>query len=315
MARRRIVIATRESTLALWQANFIRESLLDVYPDLSIELLGMTTQGDRWQSSPLSEVGGKGLFIKELEEAILKGTADIAVHSMKDVPAQLPAPFALPVIGYRADVRDALVCPQGHGLMALPAGARVGSSSLRRQAMLLAQRGDLKMLPVRGNVGTRLGKLDAGEYDALILAAAGLERLGLAGRICEHLAIDVCLPAAGQGALGIECAAADEELLTMLEVLNDPAVSDCVRAERMVSATLGADCSTPLGAYARKQADRIELTAVLCTADGSRILRAAATGTDPLATGREVASSLLNDGAAELLAALASSAAGDDGRE
>ncbi len=303
MARRRIVIATRESTLAMWQANFIRERLLDVYPDLSIELLGMTTQGDRWQSSPLSEVGGKGLFIKELEEAILKGTADIAVHSMKDVPAQLPAPFALPVIGYRADVRDALVCPQGHGLMALPAGARVGSSSLRRQAMLLAQRGDLKMLPVRGNVGTRLGKLDAGEYDALILAAAGLERLGLAGRICEHLAIDVCLPAA------------DEELLTMLEVLNDPAVSDCVRAERMVSATLGADCSTPLGAYARKQADRIELNAVLCTADGSRILRAAATGTDPLATGREVASSLLNDGAAKLLADLASSAAGDDGRE
>jgi hydroxymethylbilane synthase len=313
MARRRIVIATRESTLALWQANFIRERLLEVYPDLSIELLGMTTQGDRWQSSPLSEVGGKGLFIKELEEAILKGTADIAVHSMKDVPAQLPAPFALPVIGYRADVRDALVCPQGHGLMALPAGARVGSSSLRRQAMLLAQRGDLKMLPVRGNVGTRLGKLDAGEYDALILAAAGLERLGLAERICEHLAIDVCLPAAGQAALGIECAAADEELLTMLEALNDPAVSDCVRAERMVSATLGADCSTPLGAYACKQADRIELTAVLCTADGSRILRAAATGTDPLATGREVASSLLNDGAAELLADLASSAAGDDG--
>ena len=313
MARRRIVIATRESTLALWQANFIRERLLDVYPDLSIELLGMTTQGDRWQSSPLSEVGGKGLFIKELEEAILKGTADIAVHSMKDVPAQLPAPFALPVIGYRADVRDALVCPQGHGLMTLPAGARVGSSSLRRQAMLLAQRGDLKMLPVRGNVGTRLGKLDAGEYDALILAAAGLERLGLAERICEHLALDVCLPAAGQGALGIECAAADEELLTMLEVLNDPAVSDCVRAERMVSATLGADCSTPLGAHACKQAHRIELTAVLCTADGSRILRAAATGTDPLATGREVASSLLNDGAAELLADLASSAAGDDG--
>jgi len=308
MTRSRIVIATRESTLALWQANFIRERLLTAYPDLSIEILGMTTQGDRWQSSPLSAVGGKGLFIKELEEAMLAGTADIAVHSMKDVPAQLPAPFALPVIGYRVDVRDVLVCPQGHGLMALPAGARVGSSSLRRQAMLLARRNDLEMLPVRGKVGTRLSKLDAGDYDALILAAAGLERLGLTERICEHLELDVCLPAAGQGALGIECVAADTELLMLLEVLNDPEVSDCVQAERTVSATLGADCSTPLGAHARKKADRIELAAALCTADGSCILRASATGTDPVATGREVASSLLNDGAAELLAALAASA-------
>ena len=308
MTRSRIVIATRESTLALWQANFIKERLLDVYPDLSVELLGMTTQGDRWQNSPLSEVGGKGLFIKELEDAMLQGTADIAVHSMKDVPAHLPEPFALPVIGYRADVRDALVCPQGHGFLALPAGARVGSSSLRRQAMLLARRDDLQMLPVRGNVGTRLQKLDAGDFDALILAAAGLERLGLGGRICEHLAVDVCLPAAGQGALGIECVAADTELLALLEVLTDPAVSDCVRAERTVSATLGADCSAPLGAYARKNGETIELTAVLCTPDGRRILRAAANGTDPLATGREVASSLLNDGAAGLLAALATSA-------
>jgi len=305
MAGSRIVIATRESKLALWQANFIAERLLAAHPSLNIELRGMTTQGDRWLNSPLSEVGGKGLFIKELEEAMLEGSADIAVHSMKDVPAQLPAPFALPVIGYRADVRDALVSPQGLSLMTLPAGARVGSSSLRRQAMLLARRDDLVILPVRGNVGTRLAKLDAGDYDALILAAAGLERLGLGERISEHLAVDVCLPAAGQGALGIECLAADTQLLARLEVLNDPEVSDCVRAERTVSATLGADCSAPLGAYARNNGEGIELTAVLCAPDGKRILRAAATGTDPLATGREAASSLLKDGAAELLAALA----------
>jgi len=194
----RIVIATRESKLALWQARFVRDRLLEKHAGLDVVLLGMTTRGDQWLSSPLSEVGGKGLFIKELEEALQSGRADLAVHSMKDVPASLPAGFALPMVGYRDDVRDALVAPAGHTLASLPEGARVGSSSLRRQCMLLARRPDLEIAPVRGNVGTRLDKCDAGEYDALVLAAAGLNRLGLASRVSELLPIDVSLPAAGQ---------------------------------------------------------------------------------------------------------------------
>jgi len=298
----RIVIATRQSKLALWQANFVRERLRAAHPTLTVELRGMTTQGDRFLSAPLSEVGGKGLFIKELEEALLDGSADIAVHSMKDVPAKLPLEFAMPVIGYRADVRDALVCPRGFTLDELPRGARVGSSSLRRQAMLRRRRDDLQLLPVRGNVDTRLDKLDAGEYDAIILATAGLQRLGLAERITEHLSLEVCLPAAGQGALGIECRADDVELLALLGVLNDAAVSRCVIAERTVSAGLGADCSTPLGAYACLQGDKIELEAVLYALDGSRVLRAAATGEDPLDVGQIVAKCLMDEGAAELLA-------------
>lgn len=309
-ARKRIVIATRQSKLALWQANFIRDRLRIAHPALTVELLGMTTQGDRWLSTPLSEVGGKGLFIKELEEALLDGSADIAVHSMKDVPAKLEAPFALPVIGFRADVRDVLVCPQGFSLKQLPQGARVGSSSLRRQAMLKMQRSDLKLLPLRGNVGTRLSKLDAGEYDAIILAAAGLQRLGLAERITEHLSLEVCLPAAGQGALGIECRNDDAELVGLLGVLNDAAVSRCVIAERCVSAGLGADCSAPLGAHARLQGAQIQLDAVLATVDGSRVLRATATGEDPLVVGRVVVQCLLDNGAAQLLASSAHSASG-----
>ena len=173
----KIVIATRQSELALWQANFIRNELREVHPQLTIELLGITTQGDRWLGSPLSELGGKGLFIKELEHALLDGAADLAVHSVKDVPAQLPEEFVLPVLGFRDDVRDTLVSRTGGSLASLPRGARVGSSSLRRQAQLLVVRGDLNVLPIRGNVNTRLQQLDSGEYDAVVLAAAGLNRL------------------------------------------------------------------------------------------------------------------------------------------
>ncbi|RMF00725.1 MAG: hydroxymethylbilane synthase, partial [Alphaproteobacteria bacterium] len=229
---RRIVIATRESALALWQAEFIRSEISRAAPGYDVQLLGMTTQGDRWLRSPLAEVGGKGLFIKELEEAMLDGRADVAVHSMKDVPAQLPDAFALPLIGYRADVRDALVTPSGLTLDELPAGAVIGSSSLRRQAMLLARRPDLVVRPVRGNVGTRLAKLDAGEFDGLLLACAGLERLGLAERICERLPVEWSLPAAGQGALGVECRADDEELRALLGSLQEDTVAGCVQAER-----------------------------------------------------------------------------------
>lgn len=299
-----IVIATRESQLALWQAEFIRSRLMEALPETEVSLLGMTTRGDRWLSSPLSEVGGKGLFVKELEDAILTGQADIAVHSMKDVPALLPDGFALPLIGYRADARDALIFPGGASLSELPQGARVGSASLRRQAMLLAQRPDLQMLPVRGNVNTRLAKLDAGEYDALVLATAGLERIGLEARITEKLPESLSLPAAGQGALGVECRADALELIELLSSLQDAEVADCVIAERAVSAGIGADCSAPLGAHATRGAGGVELFARLASPDGRRVLEARASGADPERVGAVAAQDLLAQGAAELLAAI-----------
>ncbi len=204
-----LVIATRESPLALWQAEFVKAALEAAHEGLEVSLLGMRTQGDRWLSAPLSEVGGKGLFIKELEQALLDGRADLAVHSMKDVPAHVTDGFVLPAVAFRGDVRDALVSSDGLPFADLPEGARVGSASLRRQSQLLARRPDLQVAPVRGNVGTRLGKLDGGEYDALVLAGAGLQRLGLTARVSEYLSVADSVPAAGQGALGIECRAGD----------------------------------------------------------------------------------------------------------
>jgi len=300
----RLVIATRESPLALWQAEFVKAALEAAHPGLAVELLGMRTAGDRWLSTPLSEVGGKGLFIKELEQALLDGRADLAVHSMKDVPAHLGPEFALPVIAFRDDVRDALVTRGGEGFAALPRGARVGSASLRRQAQLRARRPDLQVSPVRGNVGTRLGKLDAGEFDALVLASAGLRRLGLEARIAERFSEVDSVPAAGQGALGIECLAAADRVRQLIEVLNDATVSRCVRAERAVSAGLGADCSAPLGAHAVLRGDVLELTAVLGSVDGRQILRASAAGSDPAGVGAEVVEHLRAQGAEAILDAL-----------
>jgi len=302
----RVVIATRESPLALWQAQFIKARLEATHPGLVVELLGMRTQGDRWLSTPLSEVGGKGLFIKELEQALLEGRADLAVHSMKDVPAVLEPGFELAAIGFRDDVRDALVSPAGHTVATLPIGARVGSASLRRQAQLLARRPDLVVGPIRGNVGTRLAKLDAGEFDALLLAAAGLGRLGLMHRISEHLSVDQSMPAAGQGALGIECRADAPAVRALVATLDDPDMAPCVRAERGVSAGLGADCSAPLGAHAIREASGVlHLRAVLASPDGRRVLRASARGVDPLAVAAEVVAALKADGAAAILASLA----------
>ena len=306
----------------MWQAEFIAARLRELDASIDVKLLGMTTKGDRWLNSPLSEVGGKGLFVKELELAIAAGDADLAVHSCKDLPAQLPSGFELIATGYRADVRDVLVSPRFGRVDGLPEGARVGTSSLRRAAQLLARRPDLRCLPVRGNVGTRLAKLDAGDYDALILAAAGLERLGLGDRVGEYLAVDLSLPAAGQGALSVECASsASPAIKTTLQALNEPAVAACVLAERGVSAGLGADCSMPLAAHATLAtapagqpatgsteipADRgLALAALVASADGTRIIRAQATGTfaAPQALGAVVAEQLLSQGAAELLAA------------
>ena len=299
-----LTIATRESALALWQAEFIAQRLRALDESLEVRLLGMTTKGDRWLNSPLSEVGGKGLFVKELEQAMVDGHADLAVHSCKDLPAQLPPGFELIATGYRGDVRDAIVSPRFGTVDALPQGARVGTSSLRRAAQLLARRPDLQCAPVRGNVGTRLAKLDAGDYDALILAAAGLDRLELSQRVGEYLATHVSLPAAGQGALSIECAnTASAATKDRLRALNEPDVSNCVSAERAVSAGLGADCSMPLAAYATLAGDTLSLSALVASADGTQIIRGQAAGRvgEPLALGQEVAEQLLTQGAARLL--------------
>ncbi|NKC00559.1 MAG: hydroxymethylbilane synthase [Pseudomonadales bacterium] len=300
----RIRIATRQSKLALWQANFIRDQLLESHSGLVVELVGMTTKGDRWLDSPLSEVGGKGLFVKELEAAMLDGLADIAVHSMKDVPAVLPEGFAMPVMAYRGSVEDLLITRAGD-LQSLPQGARVGSSSLRRQAQLLAVRPDLQVASIRGNVDTRLAKLDAGEYDAIVLARAGVERLGLDVGDAHILAVDLSLPAPGQAALGIEClvGSAVEELL---EPLQDGHVAACVRAERAVSAGFGADCSLPIAAYATRTDELITLRALVANADGSRIVRTEKSGQDIDELGALVVAELFDAGAQAILDSLVS---------
>ncbi len=316
-----VTIATRESKLALWQAYFVRDQLQQAHPGLNVELLGMTTKGDRWLNAPLSEVGGKGLFVKELEVAMLEGRADIAVHSVKDLPAQMPEGFSLPVLAFRAGVEDVLVSPKGD-LAALPEGAKVGSSSLRRRTQLLAIRPDLQIEPVRGNVGTRLSKLDSGEYDAIVLAAAGLKRLQIERDDLHTLGIDTCLPAPGQGALGIECREG-ASVMALLEPLQDPAVARCVSAERGISAGLGADCSLPVAAYAQAVADdasgdssaddgaadedkhgEIELHALLGSADGTRILRTMQRGSDPNEVAQRAVQALYEQGAEEVLAEL-----------
>ena len=312
MTIRRLRIATRKSRLALWQAEFIAAELRRIRPDMEVELVGMTTSGDRWLSAPLSEIGGKGLFIKELEAAIVDGRADVAVHSMKDVPADLPDGFALPLIGYRQEVRDVLVSAQAASVAQLPHGARIGSSSLRRRAQLLARRPDLRVEPVRGNVNTRLDKLDAGDYDALLLAGTGLQRLGLSGRIREFLTLDDSLPAAGQGALGAECAADRADVVELLQRLNDSVVARCVTAERAVSRHLGADCSLPIAAYAIERAGQIELRALIASASGERVLRCAVAGRDPDAVGAQAAAELRRQGADAILADLRSAADDDD---
>ncbi|MEM7098771.1 MAG: hydroxymethylbilane synthase [Pseudomonadota bacterium] len=304
-----IRIATRESKLALWQAHFIRDQLLHRFADFQIEIVGMTTAGDRWLDKPLSEVGGKGLFIKELEAAILAGKADIAVHSMKDLPAHLPPGFSLEAIGYRADVHDVLV-GVSH-LDELESGAKVGSSSLRRKAQLLATRPDLDVQPIRGNVGTRLDKLMTGDFDAIVLAQAGLDRLALDVEASWQIPVEVSLPAAGQGALGVECLA-DSPVAALIAQLNDSSVSRCVMAERGVSAGLGADCSAPLAAYARYVEENdpatadapILLAAKLGSPDGKTLIIAQAQGDDPEALAREVVDSLKEQGALEILADL-----------
>ncbi len=300
----RIRIATRNSPLAMWQAEYVRERLLALYPKLKVELIGMTTEGDRRLDAQLAEVGGKGLFLKELETSLLANYADIAVHSMKDVTVDLPAGLQLPVICERADPRDAFVSNQFAGLADLPAGARVGTSSLRRSCQLKAAFPQLEILALRGNVNTRLGRLDQGDYDAIILAAAGLQRLGLQTRIRELLPVQVSLPAVGQGAVGIECRQDDAATETLVAPLHHHETAARVTAERAMNAHLEGGCQVPIAGFAELHGSALSLRGLVGSVDGTTILRAEANGSisDPAETGRRVADTLLAQGARELLA-------------
>lgn len=261
-------IATRESKLAMWQAHYVKDQIEAAFPSIDVEICGMTTQGDRDKASPLSRIGGKGVFVKELEQALLSGDAEIAVHSMKDVPAELPPGLEIAAICEREDPRDAFVSNRFDTLSELPAGARVGTSSLRRRLQLQAHFPDLVFPELRGNVGTRLRKLDDGEYDAIILATAGLKRLGLGDRIREKIDPRVCIPAAGQGAVGIECAADNADVQEVLRAITHESTSLCVSCERMISIGLGATCNLPIAGYARMDGDTFLIAGYVASSDG-----------------------------------------------
>lgn len=303
----KLVIASRESALAMWQARHIQSRLQALYPQTQVEILGMTTTGDQILDSPLARIGGKGLFVKELEQALADGRADLAVHSMKDVPMHLPEGFAMAAIGEREDPRDAFVSNDYPNLAALPAGSVVGTSSLRRQSQLQARFPELRIESLRGNLQTRLRKLDEGQYAAIILAAAGLKRLGLEGRIADLIDTDDSIPAVGQGALGIEINATRTDLIAVLAPLNHAETAACVEAERGMSRALAGSCTVPLGAYAEKMGDEIQIKGFVASVDGSELLRESLTGgtQDPEALGQELAQRLRERGADRLLAALA----------
>jgi len=303
----RLVIASRESALAMWQAEFIRDRLRALYPQTSVSILGMTTQGDQILDVTLSKIGGKGLFVKELETALEEGRADIAVHSLKDVPMNLPDGFMLACIGEREDPRDAFVSNHHANLQALPAGSVVGTSSLRRESQLRARFPHLKIEPLRGNVQTRLRKLDEGQYAAIILAAAGLKRLGLGERIRAVISSDDSLPAVGQGALGIECRSDRTDLLAVLAPLHHAATAACVLAERALSRALAGSCQVPLGGFAEVAGDQLRMRGFVASPDGKQLIRAEQTGSmaAPEALGDAVAQDLRAQGADEILAALA----------
>ncbi|OCH98434.1 hydroxymethylbilane synthase [Legionella jamestowniensis] len=296
-------IATRKSPLALWQANFIAEKIKELHP-IRVELIPMLTSGDKFQKDKLQAVGGKGLFVKELEQAILDKRADIAVHSMKDVPATFPQGLCLPIISKRNNPADVLISRNRCSLQQLPAKAVVGTTSLRRQSQLLAIRPDLIVKPLRGNVNTRLNKLNEGEYDAIILAYAGLERLGMSEHINETLSDDVMLPACGQGALGIECRLDDGSLQQLLSALNDPISALCVQAERHVNALLGGNCHVPLAVYCKPLPnEQLLLRARVMNMDGTIILEDSQRGpqSEAMRLADNCAHALLANGAAKLL--------------
>lgn len=304
--RHTLTIATRESPLALWQAEHVRERLHAAHPQLRVELLPMTTTGDQRLEGPLAQVGGKGLFVKELELALLDGSADLAVHSMKDVPAHQPPGLCISACLAGEDPRDAFVCAHHPSLAALPAGAVVGTSSLRRQTQLRRLRPDVEIRMLRGNVGTRLRKLDEGQYDAILLACAGLIRLGLGARIREPLDPQHFIPAIGQGIVGIECRSADTSTRALLAALHDPLTATRLAAERALNSRLGGACQVPVAGHARVAQGRLHLDALVGAPDGSRHVRAEIEGpaTQAEQLGIELAERLLQEGAREILAAI-----------
>lgn len=299
-------IATRKSPLALWQAEYVRARLLDEHPGLEVELITMSTKGDKILDTPLAKIGGKGLFVKELEQGMMAGDADIAVHSMKDVPMDLPEGLELPVICKREVSFDAFVSNHYAGFDALPKGAIVGTSSLRRSSQLLHKRPDLEIHNLRGNVQTRLAKLDAGDFDAIILASAGLIRLGMENRIRRRIPADFMLPAVGQGAVGIECRVGDEATRSLIDCLNDEPSNIRVSAERAFNHRLEGGCQVPIAAYAVLEGERIWLRGLVASADGRELLFAEdrAELADAETLGRKLAEELLQRGADRILQGL-----------
>lgn len=302
----KIRIATRKSPLALWQANFVKQQLEIFHPSLVVELVPMVTQGDVLLESPLSKIGGKGLFVKQLEQAIMNGQADIAVHSIKDIPAVFPQGLTLSTVCQRDEMRDALISNQYQHLDELPHGAVVGTSSLRRQSQLRAKYPHLQIKDLRGNVGTRLTKLDNQEYDAIILAAVGLKRLGLQNRIKQYIDTDLILPAVGQGAIGIESRADDKTLSKLLAPLEDKNSRICIEAERAMNLALQGGCQVPIACLSQLENDSLTLRGLVGRIDGSEMIKAEITGhsTQAEALGRQLADNLLAQGAKAILAEL-----------
>lgn len=301
--KNQIIIGTRGSKLALWQADYIEQRLREEYPGLSVTQKRVTTKGDRILDVPLAKIGGKGLFTKELEEEMLSGGIDLAVHSLKDMPAKVPDGLVIAAVTKRLDPGDALVSNRFSSFEELPKGARVGTSSLRRRAQLLCARPDLEMLDLRGNVNTRLRKLDEGEYDAIVLAVAGLKRLGFADRIRQVLPREMVLPAVGQGALAIETRADDRETWDMLAFLRDDDTICCTEAERSFLARVEGGCQVPVGVYATAEGDGLKVEAVIASLDGQRFYRGDVIGTrkDAAKLGENLAEKLLDEGGAAIL--------------
>jgi len=303
MADSKLRIATRKSPLALWQANHVRDALMARNPGLDVELFTMTTQGDKILDTPLAKVGGKGLFVKELELGILEGRADLAVHSMKDVPVAFPEGLGLAAVLAREDPRDALISRDFASIEALPKGARVGTSSLRRQCQLRARRPDLEVLDLRGNVNTRLAKLDNGDYDAILLAAAGVKRMGWEDRITELLPPDQFLPAIGQGAIGIEIRIADAKVSRVVRALNDGQTATRIRAERALNERLQGGCQVPIAGYSEISHGVMVLRALVGRPDGTELVQGVISGKpeDAEELGQVLAEDLLSRGAKQIL--------------
>ena len=306
MKIKNITIASRESPLAIWQAEHIKSKINQLHPDIKINIKGFKTQGDILLNQSLATIGGKGLFIKELEQALLAKKADLAVHSMKDLPMDIPDEFQLTAITERGDPRDAFISNNFNSLDDMPKGTIVGTSSLRRQSQIKATRPDLIIEPLRGNLQTRLKKLDEGQYSAIILAAAGLIRLGLEGRIKKYLETEISIPAVGQGALGIEVLSENEELIKMLLELNDDNTSRCVLAERVVSRSLAGSCTAPLGAYASISNNDFIIKGFVASPDGAQIIYAETKGdkSDFYKLGEDLSQILIDKGAMDILSSL-----------